>query len=300
MHRCEFCSSVFTNKYHLANHQKNAKYCIVIQNTKTYSCEFCDAVFNDQYLYSGHYAICCNTVISRKLVESKNSFEKLKQQNELFLAQLKQENESLQAQLKRDNEFFQLQLQERNNRIASLEESVLKSRQTININNTVNNFQPITQEHLNDCARFLTLSHIFEGEQGYANYALEYPLKDRIVCVDASRNKVKYKENDKVISDIGMKKLLQKIAESILEQNTSLINTEMNNLISRWFNTATAPEEFNDDEEEVQGNIFVKGMDQHTDKYFEILHLRNAIQDMSKNLKTEIAAKIAKEICARI
>jgi len=35
----------------------------------------------------------------------------------------------------------------------------------------------------------LTLDHHVKGAEGYAEYALEFPFKDKIVCVDVNRNK---------------------------------------------------------------------------------------------------------------
>jgi len=43
--------------------------------------------------------------------------------------------------------------------------------------------QPITTDHLTDHAPNLTIEHVQKGASGYAEYALEYPLKDRVACV---------------------------------------------------------------------------------------------------------------------
>ena len=45
------------------------------------------------------------------------------------------------------------------------------------IENTTNILSPITAEHLRDQARFLQMEHIQEGMDGYARYALDYPLR---------------------------------------------------------------------------------------------------------------------------
>ena len=47
--------------------------------------------------------------------------------------------------------------------------------------------QPITQEYLINHTPSLTIEHIKKGASGYAEYALEGPLKGRIACVDYSR-----------------------------------------------------------------------------------------------------------------
>jgi hypothetical protein len=48
---------------------------------------------------------------------------------------------------------------------------------------------------------------------------LEYPLKDKIVCTDFSRRKLKYKdENGNLIEDPEMIKLSQKLFKAIEEK----------------------------------------------------------------------------------
>ena len=57
----------------------------------------------------------------------------------------------------------------------------------------INNMLPITDDYLKEQAKYLTLEHVKNGADGYAKYALDYPLKDRIICTDLSRKKGKYK-----------------------------------------------------------------------------------------------------------
>lgn len=71
--------------------------------------------------------------------------------------------------------------------------------------------QPVTEELLLDNVQYLTIEHIKKGAEGYAEYALEYPLKDRLLCSDYSRRKVKFKDNDgNVITDPEMTTLARK------------------------------------------------------------------------------------------
>ena len=70
----------------------------------------------------------------------------------------------------------------------------------------------------------LTIDHIKKGVEGYAKYALEYPLKNRMICSDYSRRKVKFKDKDgNVITDPEMSTLAVKFFESIRERNKELI-----------------------------------------------------------------------------
>ena len=70
----------------------------------------------------------------------------------------------------------------------------------------------------------LTIEHIQKGPEGYAEYVLEYPLKNRIVSVDYSRRKVKFKDKDgNVITDPEMTNIATKLFQSIKDKNKDLI-----------------------------------------------------------------------------
>ena len=71
--------------------------------------------------------------------------------------------------------------------------------------------QPVTDEILYDNVQHLTIDHIKKGAEGYAEYALEYPLKDKLLCSDFSRRKVKFKDKDgNIITDPEMTNLARK------------------------------------------------------------------------------------------
>jgi hypothetical protein len=84
--------------------------------------------------------------------------------------------------------------------------------------------QPVTDECLIDNAKHLTIEHIKKGPEGYAEFALEYPLKDRMLCSDYSRRKVKFKDKDgNLITDPEMTTLAKKFFSSIKDKNKELI-----------------------------------------------------------------------------
>ena len=89
----------------------------------------------------------------------------------------------------------------------------------------INNMLPITDDYLKEQAKYLTLDHVKNGAEGYAKYALEYPLKDRIICTDLSTKKGKYKDSDgNIVSDAEMSKITKMIFSSIKERNNELID----------------------------------------------------------------------------
>ena len=84
--------------------------------------------------------------------------------------------------------------------------------------------KPVTATHLIDHALNLTIEHVQKGASGYAEYALEYPLKDRVACVDYARRKIKFKDNEgKLITDPEMVKLAPMFFDSIKEKSSELV-----------------------------------------------------------------------------
>jgi len=82
---------------------------------------------------------------------------------------------------------------------------------------------PLTDEHFKDTAKHLTIEHLKRGVKGYVEYALNYPLKNKVLCVDYSRRKIKYKDTEgKVQTDPEMTRLSQKFFESIADKNRKL------------------------------------------------------------------------------
>jgi hypothetical protein len=74
----------------------------------------------------------------------------------------------------------------------------------------------VTEEHFIDNVQHLTIDHSKKGPEGYAEFALEYPLKDRLLCSDYSRRKLKFKDKDgNLITDPEMTTLAKKFFNSI-------------------------------------------------------------------------------------
>ena len=155
-----------------------------------------------------------NMILEKKLKDARNEISSLK--------------EDISISLKEENSRLEHMLREQISRPTTT--VVNGNLQTTNkITNGIENFtqlmQPITDCHLQDQAQFLRREHIEQGAEGYARYALEYPLKDRVVCTDFSRRKLQYR-NDKghVIQDPEMRKLSQELFKAIEDRNESLIN----------------------------------------------------------------------------
>jgi hypothetical protein len=82
---------------------------------------------------------------------------------------------------------------------------------------------PITKEWLLENVKFLTIDHILRGPDGYVDYFLSYPLRDRIE-VDYTNAVVKFKDSvGETIVDTGVIILTKLIFDSIRVRNEELI-----------------------------------------------------------------------------
>ena len=101
-----------------------------------------------------------------------------------------------------------------------------KSNQTTNSNNrnmVMQNLQPITDEELQEHIEVLSLDFIQQGAKGYADFAGNYPLKDKVLCTDKARKKLKYKNEAGELTDDG-RTLAQRFFNAISERNTNILN----------------------------------------------------------------------------
>lgn len=233
---CQFCKNTFSSKSILNKHQKTAKYCLSlrnIENTNKFMCEVCDKTFSLQDSFKKHIFTC----------HSHSGIIKLKNLNTKYLNDINILENSL-SQCKNENIILSSQLKDREDHIKELENKLeniaLKavSRPTTTnktqINTYIQNMKPVTTEHLIENAQHLTIEHIKKGVEGYAEYALEYPLKDRMICSDYARRKVKFKDkNGNVITDPEMTTLAKKFFKSIHEKNKELICKSANELKDR-------------------------------------------------------------------
>ncbi len=86
----------------------------------------------------------------------------------------------------------------------------------------------ITEEWLLENAKFLTIEHILRGPEGYADYALSYPLNNRLIIDeddDSEPTFLKFKNGSgEIIIDYGANILSKMIFESLREQIIFLLN----------------------------------------------------------------------------
>ena len=204
---CVFCNNIFKTESSLRYHQKTAKYCLATQgkSSNSFACEYCKKPYTQRNDLNRHQIVCFDMKISQ-----------LKQE---YVQIIDQKDNQLQEQKQTIKE-----LQDKLENIALRAVSRSTTTKNTQINNYIQNLQPVTDEHLQDNINYLSIDHILRGPEGYADYALEYPLKDRLICVDYSRRKVKFKDKDgNIITDPEMTNLATKLFNSIKDKNKELI-----------------------------------------------------------------------------
>jgi hypothetical protein len=216
---CSFCNNVFTTKTSLNTHQKTAKYCLVLRQVEQneYKCESCGREFSTKTNLNRHQKSCkTGNILSDKLDIIDNLQEELHE----CKIKLTEKDKQLEEQ---KNTIHDLQKQMQEVAMKAVSRSTTTNNKT-QINNYIQNMQPVTEQHLIDNVQHLTIDHIMKGPEGYAEYAMEYPLKDRLLCVDYARRKVKFKDRDgNVITDPEMSNLATKFFNSIKDKNKELI-----------------------------------------------------------------------------
>jgi hypothetical protein len=291
---CQYCLNTFKTLSNLNYHIKNAKYCIELRNEKQkddFECSKCNKLFTTNQAKQLHEKKCTST-----LVEDENRLE---------LRLLKQRLEDKENTIK----DLRKQLQDKDEQIERMATAAINKTNITNltnnqnriqqnrINQVVNNLIPITDEHLKEQTQFLTLEHIKNGVDGYVQYALDYPLKDRIACTDFSRRKVKYKnEEGDVVDDPEMSKLCQKLFQAINERNSKLIDEYIKELNERFNITINQP---NTELTEYECENNINEGDKLIDELFKVKSQKKEIIETAKGLKTEIYHDFVKDICLK-
>lgn len=231
---CLHCNNKFSCLSSLNNHMKNARYCLNKRNIKkdSFKCTKCTKTFTSKMNCDSHINKC-----GESIQQLKTKLVILSKVNESYIQQLNDKNVLIKD------------LQDKLENIAI--KAVQRSTTTNNVNKTqINNIiqkmEPVTSKHLIDNTPNLTIEHIQKGASGYAEYALEYPLKERIVCVDYARRKIKFKDNvGNLITDPEMARLAPMFFESIKNKSSELVyglnNAEMDSSmfehVAKLFNT---------------------------------------------------------------
>jgi len=308
---CQYCNQILKTPSSLKQHQLTAKYCLSKQNKepiKEYYCNACNTGFTLKYSLQKHLQICKSNTpeihqISQELDVVKKELElclirekekdKIISDRDFLITDQKNMIRELQTEYKRHMEMQNKDLQDR---MQSMAEKAIDKPSTLNqntINQVINNLLPITTEHLNDQVQYLTIDHVKNGAVGYAKYALEHPLKDRLVCTDTSRKKGKYKDSDgNIVSDPEMSSITKKLFLAIKDRNTELITEYANDLKEKL-------EDFSSDNNEMTNEETIE-ITRMTDDLIDIVtsafSQKRQSNEISDGLKPELFHQFVKEI----
>ena len=204
MYICKYCEHKFNTISLLTRHQKRAAYCRQLQGigVEVYDCD-CGKKYTLKASLQRHKKVC-----------TQSTGVQLEKQEELLLKVIDKYSEMVKD----------LQLQ--------ITELATKSNQTNNNNNrnmVMQNLQPITDDDLQEHLEVLSLDFIQQGAKGYADFAGNYPLKDKVLCTDRSRKRIRYKNASGELTDDG-RSLAKRFFQAISERNTAILNRAYSDL----------------------------------------------------------------------
>ena len=217
---CQYCHKVLSSKLALTRHQKTTKSCLVIQKKEptNYKC-MCGATFSLKQGLTRHKTIC-HQEVHKQQIETET--EELRNQ----LRTSHRELEDAQSKIKHLE--AQLELSEKiTDHYFKLTETLANTPTTTNntINNTikVENLNILDTEKFEEYSSNLTIEHVKRGAKGYAQYAIEYPLKNKLYCSNYKDRIILYKNpQGQIITDPKLISLMPKFFTSILKQNQKL------------------------------------------------------------------------------
>ena len=300
--KCDFCSNEFISKTSLIHHQKTAKYCILLQGidkNTNFVCLKCNKKLSTQNRLYTHEQTCkkhMEDIIRKECDQKLIEKDKIILERDLLISEqkiiIKELHAEYKNQIERQNKDF-------HNRLQSMAEKAIDKPSTVNQNTTtqiINNLLPITTEHLNEQVQYLTIDHVKHGAVGYAKYALEHPLKDRLVCTDTSRKKGKYKDSDgNIVSDPEMTTITKKLFLAIKDRNSELITEYANDLKVKLdsFGSSDNNEMTNEETVEITGMT-----DDLVDLVTSVFSQRRQSNEISDGLKPELFHQFVKEIAS--
>jgi hypothetical protein len=294
MYICNICNKEFKTKGILKTHQLKAKYCIKLQ---TQLCIYCNNYINVE-LYKEHKILCIENIINEKN-ELKLYINKIEQQNIEYknqITKLEQQNKELQDKL---NDITLKLIDKPSNNITNYNNNSKNTNTNTKID-IFNQLTPLTEDDFKKNINNLTLEHIKKGAEGYADYALNYTLKDKLMCLDYSRKKICYKneQGDKV-EDYRLNTILPKIFKEIEPVNKEMILALMNNLNDDFLEYEKTVTEFDEgDETDKEYSRKIEENQEQIMKYSDILgdcyKLSNGITN--NRLGTEITDIVINKI----
>jgi hypothetical protein len=165
------------------------------------------------------------------------------------------------------------------------------------IQQVINNLIPVTDDHLKEQSRFLTLDHIKQGAVGYANFACEHALKDRVACTDLSRRKIKYKNPEgQLVSDPEMMVMSKKLFTAISEKNKQISDQYRGELINMML---AKYQECGDDMKDEETRELEKYIAEINKDMDNIVSVYTQARDIADGQKPDMYHDFVREVCSK-
>jgi hypothetical protein len=223
-----------------------------------------------------------------KLTEKEIQVEKTISEKDIIIEQQKIVIKEFQDDQRKQNKDL-------TDRIQSMAEKAIAKPSTLN-QNIINNMMPITDAHLQEHVQNLNPLHVQNGASGYAKYALEYPLKDMIVCTDFQRRNCKYKdENGNVISDPEMTKITKRLFSAIKERNEELINEYSAELQAKW---RSINESGNPSMDQEESDAFSTKTNEALEFVMDVLSQKRQASEMADGMRPDLFYGFVRELAA--
>ena len=234
---CKFCKKILSTIGALRVHQKRTAKCLKLQGIEKkgdFECKLCGKDFNIKLHLHNHENIC-----KRNIQNIQNTLNIVTEENDTLKSTVKDLQNTVKD-ITKDNERLKDDKKNLQDRYDDRAKTAVNKPTTTNIknvkiNNYIKNMPPLLDSDITNNVNNLTLEHHVKGVEGYAEYALEFPFKDKIVCVDVPRKKIKYKNSDgDLVEDVGFRKMMIKMCEAIKDRSNDLSNTHYDNLTNKF------------------------------------------------------------------
>lgn len=231
---CEFCKKTFKTVSAFNVHQKNAKYCLIIQgkiqpvvnSVVIFDCKYCEKVLTSKQILNAHQLIC-DVKIKQDNDKKESELIRLRQEN-IQLLEYKEQSIKIQEEHKQQIK----ELQDKIERMVM--KAIEKPTTTTTTNHTTNNLilSPIdlSQEHITKViTEKFTKEHFYEGQAGVARFAVDNILKDKdgklaYVCTDVARHIFKHiDENGEIVKDVRASKLTKKLTADVKKMSSQIV-----------------------------------------------------------------------------
>ncbi len=217
------------------------------------------------------------------------------QKTTVFCLKIRREKDEKQKEIRYQNEIaiLSVQLQERDKIIKELNDNIktlqnkleniaLQSvKRPSNITNNIVSLQPLTSDWLNSQAVFLSREYIEKGISGYAEFAKNYSLKDRVKCVDFSRKNFQFINGDgETVKDNKGNRICKLFFDSIKTQNEVLVTIIKEDILERVKDISSP----------VETNILLNMMT-------DIINISRGIKKVSEGENHDIRENFSRELC---